>query len=163
MCRSSMHIKYRKVPFVETCTVFTDWSRVLWYNRLRWRSRMTTSLEYASDTPVASCIIQTTNMDRDNAHVEIGGAQSWLYPKFTSCYILHSLMEVSSIVRISRSWSMDHRSMIVGSLVGSNMSVEHSITNHPSCIIYSHPEESHGRHSWKNHHEWIEWWVSSTG
>ena len=43
--------------------------------------------------------------------------------------------------------SIDHRSAIVGSLVVSNMSVEHSIINHPFCIIYSRPEESHGQHS----------------
>ena len=43
--------------------------------------------------------------------------------------------------------SIDHRAVIIESLVVSNMSVEHSIIYHPSCIIYSDPEESHGQHS----------------
>ena len=107
----------------------------------RWQGAMVqpTQLESAYDAydaPVASRIMQTTNMATDNAHDEIGGVQSWLYPNLHRATLY------------SRSWkyrySFDNRRIVCRW----NTSVGYSIINHPSYIICSHPEESHGQHSW---------------
>ena len=45
--------------------------------------------------------------------------------------------------------SINNRSMIVGSLVVSNMLVEHSIIHRPYCIIYSQSEQAERHRAWK--------------